>query len=134
MTYRRTSCAAGATATATITLSNDAPTSGLPAYVVIRNDRPTYPVRPGDNHLNVTYYASAGATITRVTVDGSPINAVYGQEKGLTTAAFDLELPVQRSRTIRVTIREPRSDRGPTVLSQPLVRPLHLDVRSPSCG
>jgi hypothetical protein len=133
MSYRRSSCAAG-TAVATFTLTNDAPRSGLPAYVTVRVDHPPAAARPGDNRLLVTYYASHGADITSVKVDGRRIGVTSLPEKGLVTATIDVEVPAQASRTITVTVREPVRDGPLQVLRQPLVRPMKVDLDAPNCN
>ncbi len=128
MTYRPTSCAAGSTARATFTLTNNAPRSGLPTYVTLRNDQHPANVRPGDNRVLVTYYASPGAGIVSVTVDGKPVGVSTAPEKGLVATTVDVELPVGTSRTLTVVVREP-SPSGPlSVLKQPLVRPEVTDI------
>jgi hypothetical protein len=133
MSYRRSSCAAG-TAIATFTLTNDAPRAGLPAYVTVRVDHPPAAARPGDNRLLVTYYASHGADITSVKVDGRRIGVTSLPEKGLVTATIDVEVPAQASRTITVTVREPVRDGPLQVLRQPLVRPMKVDLDAPNCN
>ncbi|WP_375499426.1 DUF4012 domain-containing protein [uncultured Jatrophihabitans sp.] len=124
MTYRRAQCTPGSTAVATMTLTNDAPSSGLPPYVTFRADDRAATAKPGDNRLLVTYYASSGATVTSVQVDGRPVATSSGVEQGLPATTIDLELPVQQSRTVTVTLTEPVPQSSLTVLRQPLVKPL----------
>jgi hypothetical protein len=133
MSYVRTGCGSTSTAVATFTLTNAAPTSGLPAYVTIRADDPPAGYRPGDNRLLVSYFASAGATIESVTLDGTSVPFTSGKENGLTVAVVDVELPVTSSRTLVVTLREPASTKPVYVLRQPLARPLTVQVSEPSC-
>lgn len=134
MTYRRTGCGAGSTAVATFTMTNGAPASGLPPYVTTRADNAPPGVKPGDNRLLVTYYASQGATITSVAVDGKPITVGPAPENGLVTVSLDLELPVGRSRTMTITLREPPANRAVTILDQPLVQPMQIALSGDSCG
>lgn len=133
MSYVRTDCGAGATATATLRLTNAAPASGLPGYVTARADQPPPGARLGDNALLVTYYATPGAMITGVAVDGKPVTVATPPERGLPTATVTLELPRAQVRTMTVTIREPRATGPVQVLEQPLVRPAHVSVRAPTC-
>jgi len=131
--YVRSSCAADASATATLRLTNGAP-DGLPGYVTSRADTAARTSRPGDARLLVTYYASAGARVRSVTVDGRPLAVTTAPENGLTTVTIDVELPRGATRTLRVVTAEPAATAPVTVIRQPLVRPLEVSVRQPACG
>jgi hypothetical protein len=131
-TYRRSSCAAGA-ATATLRLTNTAPT-GLPAYVTIRADDPAGKTRPGDERLLVTYYATRGARIRSITVDGRPVPFTRLTENGLPTATVDLELPRTATRALTVQLTEPAADGPVNVLRQPQVRPMSVNLEGEVCG
>jgi hypothetical protein len=121
--------------TATVTLTNRAPVSGLPDYVTLRTDEPEHRTRPGDNRLLVSYYASAGADLTGATLDGRPVLLAPEVERGHPVYTLDLELPAQSSRTLVLHLREPHADRAPTVLGQALVTPLKATVRQGgTCG
>ncbi|MEU2154396.1 DUF4012 domain-containing protein [Streptomyces sp. NPDC019396] len=124
----------GRLVTAKISLGNRAPVTGLPSYVTLRADKPTYPTRPGDNRLMVSYYASAGAELTGATLDGAPAMTGSSVEHGHPVYSVDLELPAQRTRTLTLHMVEPASDRGPVLLRQQLVAPLRTVVRPlPAC-
>ena len=131
MTYRRSGCSGRSVAT--MTLTNTAPATGLPRYVTIRADRASRASRPGDNRLLVTYYATPGARINGVTLDGAPVGSTQLTERGLVTVTTDLELPVGASRTLRVSVDEPAGAHGVQVLRQPGVQPLAVTVDGPSC-
>jgi hypothetical protein len=133
MTYRRTGCGSASTAVATFTLTNLAPATGLPIYVTTRLDHPPPGAKPGDNRLLATYYASAGARITAMSIGGKPIAIKPMPENGLVTVTADIEVPVGASRTLTVTLREPATDRALEVLRQPLVRPVTVRVSGDSC-
>ncbi|MFF8375714.1 DUF4012 domain-containing protein [Streptomyces sp. NPDC015661] len=125
----------GRSVTATVTLTNGAPTSGLPEYVTQRVDAPPYRTLPGDNRLLVDYYAGQGATLERATLDGRPVELIPGVERGHPVYTLDLELPRQSSRTLVLHLREPDADRPPTILRQALVTPLKATVkRAAPCG
>ncbi|MGW0697754.1 DUF4012 domain-containing protein [Streptomyces sp. NPDC002867] len=125
----------GRLVTAQITLTNRAPVTGLPAYVTQRGDKPPYPTQPGDNRLLVSYYASKGALLTALTVDGRPAMLHSGVERGHPVYTADLELPAQSSRTLTFRLVEPVSHRPPVLLRQPLVTPLRTHVEPhPDCG
>jgi hypothetical protein len=134
MSYRRTGCGAGSTAVASFTLTNDAPASGLPPYVTIRADQAPAGAKPGDNRLLVTYYASQGATISSVVVDGAPQTVASAAENGLVTVSVDLELPVAATATMTVTVHEPPATQPVEILNQPLVRPMTVTTSGSKCG
>ena len=134
MTYRRTSCAAGATSTATLRLVNGAPASGLPPYVTLRLDHPPATAKPGDNRVLVTYYASSGARVTSVSLNGRTVAAAAGVEAGLPTTTFEVELPIGVAQTVRITATEPKAGKPVAVLRQPLARAVSVDVHEPACG
>lgn len=134
MSYRRADCGSGGSATATFQLTNRAPRSGLPRYVTIRGDKPGKAVRPGDNKLIVTYYASGNAQISAVSLDGRPVSAAALPEGNALATSVTVELPAGATRTLLVTVAEPPAYNGSVqVLRQPLVRPLRVDIAD-SCG
>ncbi|WP_240980773.1 MULTISPECIES: DUF4012 domain-containing protein [unclassified Streptomyces] len=121
--------------TVTVDLTNRAPDSGLPAYVTQRLDEPPYRTRPGDNRLLVSYYASKGAKLARAALDGRPVLVNQGVERGHPVYTLDLEMPAGATRTLVLHLLESPSDRPPSLLRQPLVRPLQATVRPyPACG
>jgi hypothetical protein len=121
--------------TATVTLTNRAPTSGLPDYVTQRDDRPPYRTRPGDNRLLASYYAGVGARLTSATLDGRPAPIAAGFERGHPVFTLDVELPARSHRTLVLHLLEPRANGAPTLLRQPLVTPLRATLKTGSaCG
>jgi hypothetical protein len=133
MTYRRTGCAAGSTTSATLTLTNSAPADGLPPYVTTLLGRrpPGLPV--GTNRLIVNYYATPGARIASVTVDGTPRQLATQTEQGLTVVQDTIYL--RPGQTITVTVRtvEPEVHGSVQILRQPLVRRIDVKVQAPAC-
>jgi hypothetical protein len=134
LTWQRTGCGPTRQTTVTITLTNNAPASGLPIYVTGRSDHRSYAVKPGDNRLGVTYLATHGATLNKVTVAGQPGRGRVGMELGHPAYRIDLELPRGTSRTIVLNLSEPAGTGAPVVLRQPLVRPLHVSLDDAVCG
>ena len=59
-----------------------------------------YPVKPGDNRLEVSYLATQGARMESVSVAGRPGTASIGAQLGHPMYTVDLELPRGTSRTI----------------------------------
>lgn len=126
LTWRSTGCGTAAKVTVTIALTNNAPRKGLPAETVaLRNDAPDYPVEAGDNRLTVAYLATAGSSMTSVELDGKAVGAGVGAQRGHPVYTVDVELPRGTTRTVVLTLNEPGSG-VPTVLEQPLVRPMKV--------
>jgi hypothetical protein len=134
LTWRRTGCGSTRATTVTITLTNNAPASGLPTYVTDRSDTRSYPVKPGDNRLAVSYFATQGAVLKDVTVAGQPGRGRIGAEHGHPVYTLDVELPRGTSRTIVLHLSEPAGTGPPIVLRQPLVRPLHVTLDDAVCS
>ncbi|WP_055492259.1 DUF4012 domain-containing protein [Streptomyces sp. TP-A0356] len=136
LTWEAEGCSGGERlVTVTVTLTNRAPASGLPGYVTLREDRPNYRTRPGDNRLLVSYYAGVGAGLTGATLDGRPALLASGVERGHSVFALNLELPAGSSRTLVLHLREPHADRAPTLLQQSLVTPQRTTVKpGGACG
>ena len=78
--------------------------------------------------------ATAGSSITSVTLDDRPVPVFLGHDKGLTTVRVDLELPVGSTRVVTVRVQEPESSRPLQLLEQPLVRALEVNVQGDRCG
>jgi Protein of unknown function (DUF4012) len=133
LAVRRTGCGGARVVTATITLTNRAPRSGLPAIVTMRQDRPAYPTRPGDQFLLVSYYATAGSELSTVDLDGAPSTISPQRENGHSVYTAGLELPAGRTRTLVLHLTEPAVPGPVTVLRQPLARPLEVSVTTAPC-
>jgi hypothetical protein len=132
--WQRAGCGATRQVTVTIALTNNAPASGLPAVVTARSDTHDYPVKPGDNRLEVAYFATDGAAMNSVTAGGKPTTASSGTERGHPVFTVDLELPRGTTRTVVFHLTEPTGSGNPIVLSQPLVRPLQVSLEEAQCG
>jgi hypothetical protein len=127
--------AAGREVTVTVDLTNRAPTSGLPLYVTQRVDAPSYRTRPGDNRLLVSYYATKGARLAKAALDGRPVMVNQAAERGHPVYTLDLELPAGSTRSLELRLLESPSSVPPSLLRQPMVRPLRATVRPyPACG
>lgn len=133
-TWRRTGCGSVRKVTATIALTNTAPASGLAPYVTARGDKHHYPVRPGDNRVDLEYFATRGAVMNSVTIDGKPATAGSGVERGHPVLIADVELPRGATRTVVFQLTEPAGKGSPRILRQPLVRPMTVTVDDASCS
>ncbi len=128
--WQASGCGDRRSVTVTITLTNSAP-ANLPPYATTRADSHSYPVQPGDNRLLVSYYASTGATLNGVTLDGKGVKGTATTELGHPVYTVDVELPRGATRTMVVTMTEPAGG-APQVLNQPLVIPMQVDVVKPA--
>ena len=134
LTWKRTGCGGTRAVSVAITLTNNAPPTGLSSYVTGRSDHHSYPVRPGDNRLEVSYLATHGALLRSVTIGGHPATSGIGLQQGHPLYTVDLELPRGASRTIVLNLSEPATVGAPLVLRQPLVRPLTVTIDDARCG
>lgn len=147
--YRVRSCA-GSThrVTVTVTLSNHAPLSGLPAYVTTRADHPNFPTVPGQVREMLSVYLTQGARVAAADVDGRPLPVRGGQdysvadnrslglaqERGYPVIDAELELRPAQQRVLTLDVDEPRSDDAPLLQRQPLPLPTTTTVTGqPSC-
>lgn len=121
------------TSTVTATLRNGAPTSGLPAYVTSRSDRGAMGA-PGTNRLLVSLYATAGAQLTSVTVDGVPTTAAAAAELGHPVFTVNLLSPPSGTQVLQFQLIEPTAAGVALVPVQPLVLPMDVRVDVPDCA
>ena len=134
LTYAASPCT-GTTrsSTITVTLTNNAPASGLSAYVLSRGDNPTHPYPPGQNRTLVSVYAAVGAQLTSATLDGRPVLMEATVERSHPRYSRYLELDPAASGTLVLHLVEPASANSPIVPIQPLVVPQLTHVSVPQC-
>jgi len=133
ITWARSGCGSTREVTVTIRLTNNAPPN-LPWYMRERSDPHAFAIQPGDNRLEVGYYATDGARMHSVQIDGSPATALIGSERGHPVYTVDVELPRGQTQTVTLHLTEPAAVGTPIVLDQPLVHPLHVTLHDPSCS
>ena len=91
-----------------------------------RSDTHCYPIKVGDNRLEVSYYATQGALMQSVTLAGRPGTSRISVESGH---------PVYRRRraspriSVVLHLSEPAAG-APIVLRQPLLRPLAVTLKN----
>jgi Protein of unknown function (DUF4012) len=134
LTWQATGCGPTRASSVTITLTNNAPAAGLPSEVTNRSDNHSYPIKVGDNRLEVSYFATQGAVLHAVTVAGRPGTGRVGVERGHPVYTIDVEVPRGTSRTIVLHLSEPASAAAPIVLRQPMVRPLQVTLKDAVCS
>ncbi len=98
--------------TMTISLTNSAPTSGLPAYVTPRLDGAHAPV--GSNLELVSVYAPVNSGHTTATLDSKAVSGYAGVEDVLSLYVFPVELNPGQTRKLIVRWDEPTA--GPSVV------------------
>ena len=131
--WQRSGCGPSRSVIATITLTNNAPASGLSSYVDGRNDHPAYATKPGDNRVLVSYFATEGASLEAATMNGKA-KAVYPQrENGHPVYEFDVELPRGVPQVLTLSLKEPAGSGDPWLIKQPLVRPLQMSILDQKC-
>jgi hypothetical protein len=135
LTYHRTGCGGIRDVRVTITLANNAPASGLSPYVTDRLDKEPPPdVKPGDNRTLLDYYATAGAQLQSVSLNGTPSTANVQNDLGHPIFRMDVELPRGTTQTIELHLSEPAGAGDPIVWRQPGVTPLAVSYLNQSCG
>jgi hypothetical protein len=121
----------------TITLTNDAPTSGLPAYVTPREDFDFDEDDPvGSNLELVSVYLPVGAADGDTAIDDEEEYAYQGIERERPLLVFSLEINPGQTRTITVPWEEPTvgSDvtdmlsSNPRVLTQASLNPITVSA------
>lgn len=135
LTYHRSGCDAQRDVLVTMTLTNDAPASGLSTYVTGRIDKNKPPnVRPGDNRTLLDYYATSGAQLLSATLNGAPTTANVQRDLGHPIFRMDLELPRGTTQTIVLHLQEPAGAGSPVIWRQPGVNPMAVTADSQPCS
>lgn len=115
--------------TATLTLTNLAPASGLPPYVTERHDAAARTAPVGSDKLAVATYLTRGAVVRSVTVDGRPATFATGVEQDHPVVVLSVELDPGHRTTVQVVADEPVG-RGPvSTVRQVLFRPDVISLR-----
>ncbi len=124
-----------------VKLTNRAPKTGLPPYVMTRI-LSTGPVLSTTNNVTLMIYGTRGATLRGATLDGKPL--VASAEEGPSLESFTedglpvwhvlMELPREQSRTMTLSLTEPTAAGPARLPEQPLLRPLQATQSVPVCG
>jgi hypothetical protein len=133
MNYHRSGCGATRDVLVTLTLRNQAPPSGLPAYVDTRLDKHAYPVSPGDNKTLLDYYATAGSQLLSVTLNDKPTTAGVQSAFGHPIYRMEIELPRGTTQTVVLHLLEPATKGAATVWRQPGVTPIGVTYYAQPC-
>jgi hypothetical protein len=122
-----------ATSTATIKLRNDAPTTGLPRYLI--TGAGPNPTAPGVYRGYVSFYTPLA--LQQATVDGKPATFDTATELGRNVLSAFVDVPSGRTVTIRFRLSGkvslPKAGGGHryrlSIWHQPTIDPDHVDVR-----
>lgn len=127
-----------------IRLTNTAPATGLPDYVVARPDRLELQEPPtvrGANRVLVDLYGPVDAEAPLVTVDDQQVEVSVGQERSHPVWGLAVELRPGQTRTVAFQVLQPveaglrPAISAPTVLLQPMAIPATARaVAGTACG
>ncbi|HEU5356194.1 MAG TPA: DUF4012 domain-containing protein [Actinocrinis sp.] len=116
-----------------IVLRNDAPSSGLPGYVVSRSDAGSRGRPAGSNKLRVSLYAAVGARLSGAQLDGRPVSLSPGVESRHPVFSTMVELAAGQSRVLKLALDEPAAPTPARVPVQPLARSQRTSITDPGC-
>ncbi len=134
----------GGSASVSITVRDNAPASGLPAYAAYRQDRgptssPAGRGGDGSTRVRLLVYVAVGAELNRAFLDGDPVEMSAGLDgagAGRPVFAISVELASGQRRTLVLNLTEP-ADRGSPRPARawvgPLVRAPSATVQAPTC-
>jgi Protein of unknown function (DUF4012) len=137
-----------------VTLRNDAPRTGLPAYVTVRSDQPPFPTVPGQNRTELQLLVTRGARLTSATLDGRPLPPAPaagqlpatlpddsataflqpGAAGGRPGYWLDLETVPGVARTLVLQLTEPTSTQAPLLPVQPMVLATSVSSELGACS
>jgi hypothetical protein len=117
----------------TVSLRNGAPASGLPAYVLAGTDVVSGARGTARDGLIVLVHATAGALLSRATVDGHAVDVSPGTERGHAVFSLDLTINPGQTRVIRLSLDEPVLPGAPQTKVQPLATGQRTALDVPSC-
>lgn len=132
--YHRSGCGPMRDVQVTLTLTNHAPEAGLPRYVTDRLDPAPADARVGDYSTLLDYYASKGAQLLSVSLNGDPVAAARKSVGGRPIFRLPVELRRATTQSIVLHLMEPAGSGDPLVWVQPGVAPVAVRVFSQSCG
>ena len=132
--YQRSGCGPTRDVVVTETFDNLAPATGLPILVTERFDNPGFPVKPGDDRVLLDYYATRGAQLSSITVNGKPATAGVETDLGHPIYRTELELPRGQTQTVVWHLTEPAGTGSPLIVAQPGSTPTPVTVFDQPCN
>jgi hypothetical protein len=118
-----------------VQLENDAPRSGLPAYVTPRSDlielrrlgKPAPRAVVGSNKILLDVYGPVGAQAALTTLDGKPLSPTTGLDRAHTVWRVEVPIDPGQRRTIEIVLTQPvpavSAQTRADVRTQPMVLP-----------
>ena len=116
-----------------VRLMNNAPNSGLVSYVGGRLDGEPGQA-PGSQRLLVSLYATEGAELTSLTVNGRAGGAAVETERRHPVYSVDVNIPGGAASTLQFHLSEPSVRGGALFGRQPLVRSMTVHSTVTACG
>jgi hypothetical protein len=123
-----------------VQLENEAPRSGLPAYVTPRSDlielrrlgRPAPPAVVGSNRILLNVYGPVGAQAALITLDGKSLIPTTGLDRGHTVWRVEVPIDPGQRRTVAIILTQPvpavSAETHAVVRTQPMVLPATTTV------
>lgn len=121
-----------------VTLTNTAPSTGLPEYVSIRSDLAKLGLtgrqtRDGSNRILLDIYGPVGSNAALTSLDGETFAPVVGIDNNHTVWRVPVPIEAGQRRTVNVVMTTPavEGDVGttPVVLTQPMVKPATVSTK-----
>ena len=116
-----------------VELTNTVEDMSLPPYVIGSLGNPQLQLPNGTNFASVTLYATSGANLESVTVDGDPMLYSSGTERGHPFVTGQVKIPAGKTVVLEYELDEPASSGTPQVPVQPLVDEPQITVDVPAC-
>jgi hypothetical protein len=114
----------------TVTLTNGAPSRGLPDYVSVRSDLVEKSLpnpMVGSNRILLDVYGPVGASAPIALVDGQVVSTVNGTDRGHSVWRIDVVVEPGHRSTVKIVVAEPVTEQTrtatPVVRIQPMVIP-----------
>jgi len=125
--------------TIAVSLHNDAPRHGLPAYVTPRNDRGYRDnSNPGSTMSAAFVHVPLGSEFATATVNDKAVDMVQmGTDHNRDVWEFHVELPAKATKTLKIKFIEPTGprDHRPILGVQPMAIPMKTSVHlGPKCN
>lgn len=135
LAYTAADCGAKRGSAVTVTLTNTGdPGADYTTYVGGIADAVEPGVALGTDRLLVSLYATSGAGLVSVTVDGRPATVNVDAERNHPVFTLQLDVPPGKSRTLVFTLLEPSAPGKAEVPVQPLVLPMSVTTDVPICS
>ncbi|SNT30586.1 DUF4012 domain-containing protein [Rhodococcoides kyotonense] len=136
VTYTGGSCEGATRPTKVVAeITNNAPAQDYPVYVAGRQNESTrYGGPPGTNRTVVQFYATQGATLENVTLNGNPVFLITASERGHPFFYTPIVTEPGQTNVLEYDLIEPTAPGEAQAPIQPQVQPSTSTVDVPTCG